>query len=212
VSVADEEPQLGDTVVAVGAPLGLSHTVTEGIVSATDRPVLAGETEADATVTAAIQTDASINPGNSGGPLFNAAGQLVGVNTSIYTFVNSNEEGGSIGLGFAISSGQAVRVAESIIDNRGVPERTELGAEFDTTPVKELGATVKSVDNDAPAAEAGLEEGDLVTEFNGEKVLDEVHLAALVLKASPEDKVTVAYERGGDAEEVDVTLSASPDD
>lgn len=212
VSIGESDGlHVGDQVMAVGAPLGLSHTVTEGIVSALDRPVLAGETEADTTVTSAIQTDAAINPGNSGGPLFDVSGQVVGVNTSIYTFANAEEEGGSIGLGFAIPIAQAERVAAKIVDE-GVAERTELGVELEPTPFEEPGATLDAVEDGGPADSAGLEAGDVITEFDGEPIMDELQLVALVLKAAPDDEVTVTYERDDEVSDVAVTLAGAPED
>ena len=121
--------QVGDVAVAIGAPLGLSNTVTDGIISATGRAVATGSTQDDATVIDAIQTDAAINPGNSGGALVNGAGEVIGINTAIATVASgapgSQSQSGNIGVGFAIPGNTAQRVAKEIIGDRlrhpGVP-------------------------------------------------------------------------------------------
>ncbi|GAA4922439.1 putative serine protease PepD [Stackebrandtia albiflava] len=211
VAVADSNDLVvGDPVIAIGAPLGLSHTVTDGIVSALDRPVVAGESERDSTVTAAIQTDAAINPGNSGGPLVDAGGALVGVVSSIYTIANEEGEGGSIGLGFAIPSNQVVRIASELIDT-GEATRTELGVSLEQSRPGVPGAQIESVDSGGPAAEAGITEGDVIRSINGTPVLSDVHLRALVLKYGGGDTVTIGYERDGETAEAQVTLRSVPD-
>ncbi|ADD40418.1 S1C family serine protease [Stackebrandtia nassauensis] len=209
-----EELAVGDPVIAIGAPLGLSGTVTDGIVSALDRPVVSGEGESSSepnTVMAGIQTDAAINPGNSGGPLLDASGQLVGVNTSIYSFANDKGEAGSMGLGFAIPSNQAARVAEELIDD-GVATRPVLGTEMEATKVGETGAEVKSVGSKTPAADAGIKDGDVITKFNDTVITDDVQLAALVLKHAPGDSVDLTYERDGKSSETSVELGSAKDD
>lgn len=212
LAVADSNSLVvGDPVVAIGAPLGLSHSVTEGIVSALDRPVVAGESETDSTVTAAIQTDAAINPGNSGGPLIDVGGALVGVNTSIYTVANDEGEGGSIGLGFAIPSNQVIRIATEIIET-GEAKRTVLGVTLDPSRPGDRGVTLDSVENGGPAAEAGLVSGDVITSFNGHAITADVQLQALVLKYGGGETVTVGYERGGDTSETQVKLESVPDE
>lgn len=212
LAIADSNALVvGDPVVAIGAPLGLSHSVTEGIVSALDRPVVAGESESDSTITAAIQTDAAINPGNSGGPLVDAGGALVGVNTSIYTVANDDGEGGSIGLGFAIPSNQVTRIATEIIET-GEAQRTILGVTLEPSRPGDAGVTLDSVEDGGPAAEAGLASGDVVTSFNGQPITADVQLQALVLKYGGGDTVTVGYERGGDPSETQVKLDSVPDE
>jgi putative serine protease PepD len=201
---------VGDPVVAIGAPLGLSHTVTDGIISALDRPVSVEE-GGETTVMAGIQTDAAINPGNSGGPLFDAGGQVIGVNTLIYAFPNQDGEAGSMGLGFAISSNQASRVAEEIIDN-GSATKTVLGTELAETKSGDLGAKISDVASDTPAADAGLKDGDVITKFNDTLLTSDLQLMALVLKHAPGDKITLSYERDGADDEVQVELSAAKDD
>ncbi|MFD0556411.1 putative serine protease PepD [Stackebrandtia endophytica] len=212
LAIADSNSLVvGDPVVAIGAPLGLSHSVTEGIISALDRPVVAGESERDSTVTAAIQTDAAINPGNSGGPLVDAGGALVGVNTSIYTVANDDGEGGSIGLGFAIPSNQVTRIATEIIET-GSANRTVLGVTMEPSKPGQLGVTLDTIENGGPADEAGLDTGDVVTSFNGHRITADVQLQALVLKYAGGDTVTIGYERDGQQQEIQVTLASVPDE
>ena len=114
-----DKVQVGDLAVAIGAPLGLSNTVTDGIISATDRAVETGQTQSDATVIDAMQTDAAINPGNSGGALVDGAGEVVGINTAIAWVARrrrgSGSQSGNIGVGFAIPSNSAKRIADQII-------------------------------------------------------------------------------------------------
>lgn len=201
---------VGDPVVAIGAPLGLGHTVTDGIVSALDRPVTVEE-DGTTLAMAAIQTDAAINPGNSGGPLFNAAGEVVGINTLIYAFPNQDGEAGSMGLGFAIAVDQAARIAEQIIDT-GRATRTVLGTQLAETGFGDIGATVTRVADGTPAESVGLAKGDVITKFNDVVLTSDVHLTALVLKAAPGDSVTLTYERDGTAGEVTVQLAAAEDE
>ena len=123
---------MGDVAVAIGAPLGLSNTVTDGIISATDRAVATGSTQDDATVIDAIQTDAAINPGNSGGALVNGAGEVIGINTAIATVASgvpgSQSQSGNIGVGFAIPGNTAQRIAQEIIET-GSATRAFLGVQ-----------------------------------------------------------------------------------
>ena len=125
-----DDVQVGDVAVAIGAPLGLSNTVTDGIISATDRAVQTGSTQDDATVIDALQTDAAINPGNSGGALVNGAGEVIGINTAIATVASgvpgAQSQSGNIGVGFAIPSNTAQRIAQEIIET-GSATRAFLG-------------------------------------------------------------------------------------
>ena len=201
---------VGDPVLAVGAPLGLSSTVTEGIVSAVDRPVLtendSGEVES---VMAAIQTDAAINPGNSGGPLTDIGGQVIGINTAIATTATDAAEAGSIGIGFAIPINQAKRIADEIIET-GEASETVLGAELGQTELG-VGVVLASVVPGSPAEEAGLQDGDVLTSFNGTTVTENTQLVALVRKLAPGTTVNVVYERDGREDSAQVTLAASSD-
>ncbi|WP_025273745.1 S1C family serine protease [Haloglycomyces albus] len=212
VAIADsDELAVGDPVIAVGAPLGLTSTVTLGIVSALDRPVvtesLDGNTES---VMAAIQTDAAINPGNSGGALTDAAGQVIGVNTAIAGFANEQGEAGNIGIGFAIPINQAKRIADEIIDT-GQASHTVFGASLGTTKVG-IGVELEEVVPGSPADDAGLRDGDVLTSFADRTVSDNTELVALVRKFAPGDTVTVTFERDGQEQSAQVTLAAKSKD
>ena len=205
-----DQMAVGDPVLAIGAPLGLSSTVTEGIVSAIDRPVLtqnsSGEVES---VMAAIQTDAAINPGNSGGPLTDVGGQVIGINTAIASTAAEGEQAGSIGIGFAIPINQAKRVADEIIET-GSASHTVLGAELGDERLG-VGVVLSEITPDSPAAEAGLQDGDVLTSFDGTTVTENTELVALVRKLAPGSSVTVVYERDGQEESTQVTLAAGGD-
>ncbi|WP_100446457.1 S1C family serine protease [Glycomyces xiaoerkulensis] len=205
-----DQVAVGDPVLAVGAPLGLSSTVTEGIVSAVDRPVLtqnaAGEIES---VMAAIQTDAAINPGNSGGPLTDIGGQVIGINTAIASTAADSAEAGNIGIGFAIPVNQAKRIADELVET-GTASRTVIGAELGD-PALGVGVELQRIIPGSPAEEAGLEDGDVLTSFNGTTVTENTELVALVRKLAPGTTVTVVYERDGVEASAQVTLAASTD-
>jgi putative serine protease PepD len=204
-----DQVAVGDPVLAVGAPLGLSSTVTEGIVSAIDRPVLTennnGEVES---VMAAIQTDAAINPGNSGGPLTDIAGQVIGINTAIASTA-SEGAAGNIGIGFAIPINQAKRIADEIIAT-GTASHTVIGAELGESALG-VGVTLSRIIPDSPAADAGLRDGDVLTEFNGTTVTENTQLIALIRKLAPGTEVTVVYLRDGEEHSAQVTLEAATD-
>ncbi|PWD50558.1 hypothetical protein C8046_07725 [Serinibacter arcticus] len=204
---------VGQDVMAVGNPLGLASTVTTGIVSAIDRPVsTSGDDASSAVVTNAIQIDAAINPGNSGGPLFNTAGEVVGINSSIAT---TSEAAGSIGLGFAIPSSQARSVAEQLVED-GVAEHAYLGVTLsDATAtadgVTRAGAKVESVSSDTPASEAGLRAGDVIVGINAKAVGGAEALTGFVRQYVAGDEVTLTVVRGGEAIDVNVTLAVRPE-
>jgi putative serine protease PepD len=210
-----EEVQVGDLAVAIGAPLGLSNTVTDGIISATDRAVATGSDQ-EQTVIDALQTDAAINPGNSGGALVDAAGEVIGINTAIATVATAlpgqEAQGGNIGVGFAIPSNTATRIAQQIIDTGsathallGVSARTaaEDGAAIGT------GAEVVLVQAGSPAADAGLEVGDVVTAVGDRAVTSSTELTAAVRSAEPGDDVTLTVRRGSESSTVEVTLGSA---
>ena len=162
---------VGQPVVAIGAPLGLQGTVTTGIVSALDRPVVSsGEGDAQSSVTDAIQTDAAVNPGNSGGPLVDAAGQVVGINSAIASLSGSaaGAQSGSIGLGFAIPIDEAMRVAHEIEAGNPV-SHAQLGVSVSDSD-NPAGARIGDVSPGSAAANAGLRSGDVVTRANGQVI------------------------------------------
>ena len=207
--------QVGDLAVAIGAPLGLSNTVTTGIVSALDRAVATGS-DTDTTVIDAIQTDAAINPGNSGGALVNAAGEVIGINSAIATVAGSSgsqePQSGNIGVGFAIPSDTAQRVASEIISS-GAATHALLGvsAQTATADGSEVGqgAQVAQVASGGPAAGAGLRVGDVITAIGDRGITTSTELTAAVRGASPGDEVTLTVRRGSSTDTVDVTLGTA---
>ncbi|MGO2514527.1 MAG: S1C family serine protease [Corynebacterium variabile] len=202
---------VGQSVVAVGSPLGLSSTVTTGIVSAKDRPVQAGgESGGEASLIDAIQTDAAINPGNSGGALVNLNGELVGIPSVIATLGGTGEESGSIGLGFAIPADQAMDTAKQLIDT-GKATHPVIGAQVDTRETTTGGAVIAEVTGGGPAEEAGLKSGDVVTKVDDRLVDNGVSLIAAIRSHNVGDEVTLTVTdgHGGNEHEIKVTLSAS---
>jgi putative serine protease PepD len=209
---------VGDPVIAIGSPLGLSGTVTSGIVSAKDRPVTAGGGGGgDSAYINAIQTDAAINPGNSGGPLVNLQGEVIGVNSAIATVGTSlGGEGGNIGVGFAIPINQARRTAEQIIDT-GEAQFPIIGASLDGT-YSGQGARIaeeESADGTpplvpgGPAEQAGLRPGDVITAIDGEPVEDSSELIVAIRARRPGDEVRLTVQRGERDREVRITLASS---
>jgi putative serine protease PepD len=206
---------VGDPVMAIGNPLGLSGTVTTGIVSALDRPVTTqavGSQDRDTVVTAAIQTNAAINPGNSGGALVNSSGELVGITTSIATLSGSPQGGaqsGNIGIGFAIGSDQAKNIAEQLIKN-GEAQHPQVGVTArDVQQVGPMGAQVVEVVPDSPAAGAGLQSGDVITAVNDRTVSSTSQLVGLVRAQKIGEPITVTYIRGGEEQTVELTPVAA---
>ncbi|MDX2355766.1 S1C family serine protease [Dietzia sp. PP-33] len=188
-----DEVQVGEQVVAIGSPLGLARTVTEGIVSATQRPIALGEATTDGDVVIdAIQTDAAINPGNSGGPLIDSSGAVIGINTSIFT-----QTGGSIGLGFAIPVNDVRDIATSLMTEGSVRHAT-IGVnarKADNGDVE--GAELVNVREDSPAQEAGLREGDVVTRIGDRRVRSSDELVIAVRRAGADVEVPVEVIRDG---------------
>lgn len=213
ITIGDPDAlQVGQSVVAVGSPLGLSSTVTSGIVSAKDRPVQAGgEDGGEASLIDAIQTDAAINPGNSGGALVNLNGELVGIPSVIATLGGSlGSESGSIGLGFAIPADQAMDTAQQLIDN-GRATHPMIGAQVDTRETVTGGAVIAQVTEGGPAQKAGLGAGDVVTKVDDRLVDNGVSLIAAIRSHRVGDEVTltVTDSHGGNERQLKVTLSAS---
>ncbi|MDF7640842.1 trypsin-like peptidase domain-containing protein [Bifidobacterium sp. ESL0784] len=214
---------VGENVMAVGNPLGYDDTATTGIVSALNRPVSVMDDNNSEIVTNAVQIDAAINPGNSGGPTFNAAGQVIGINSSIASASSSSGQSGSIGIGFAIPSNLVKRVADQIVE-KGSVEHAMLGvtiksanAESDginrggaqiTTPSTGGSAVVKG----SPADKAGLKDGDTVVAFNGQAVGSSSALLGYVRAASLGDKVKLTIVRDHKTMDVDVTLDQKESD
>ncbi len=201
--------RVGQPVVAIGSPLGLSGTVTTGIVSALNRPVsTTGESGNQNTVLDAIQTDAAINPGNSGGALVNMNGQLVGVNSAIATLGadSPDAQSGSIGLGFAIPVDQAKRIADELIST-GKASHASLGVQV-TNDKGSPGAKVVEVVQGGAAATAGVPKGVVVTKVDDRPINSADALVAAVRSRAPGDKISLTFEdpAGGGSRTVQVTL------
>ncbi|MCW0213992.1 MAG: trypsin-like peptidase domain-containing protein [Pseudonocardia sp.] len=203
--------QVGQQVVAIGSPQGLTGTVTTGIISALNRTVAVQGEDGTGVVYNGLQTDTAINQGNSGGPLVNLDGQVVGINSAIATSQGSS---GSIGLGFAIPVDQARRVAQEIMDT-GKATKPVLGVQgAATTNAAQAdtgGATLAAVTANGPAAAAGLKPGDVVTKVGNATVGDFSDLAARIGSYAPGDKVTLTVGSGSSARTVDVTLGSTED-
>jgi putative serine protease PepD len=207
--------KVGQPVVAIGAPLGLSSTVTSGIVSALDRTVqVPAENDETALLVSAVQTDAAINPGNSGGALVNCDGQLVGVPTAGAAVPSS--AGGSIGLGFAIPVDLATSIADEIIATGRV---THAFFGMHTVPIPPAAAEeagvpeglfVQTVVPGGPAASAGLQAGDVITSIDGQPATSNIQLEELTLTKKPGDTVNLEYARDGHSAKATVTLSPQP--
>jgi putative serine protease PepD len=206
--------QVGEGVVAIGSPFGLESTVTSGIVSALDRPVDVGsDAEGNSTTYPAIQTDAAINPGNSGGPLVDLDGNLVGINSSIRTSSSSaSEQGGSIGLGFAIPIDEVMPIVEQMI-NGETPTHARLGisvsdiANQSGAEVTE-GAAIQDVTNGSTADSAGLQQGDVITKVDDQLIAGADSLVATIRSYRPGDEVTVTFERDGDTQTARLELDS----
>ncbi|MEU4128084.1 S1C family serine protease [Streptomyces wuyuanensis] len=213
-----DQVAVGDSTIAIGAPFGLSNTVTTGIISAKNRPVASGDGSGGKnSYMSALQTDASINPGNSGGPLLDARGAVIGINSAIQSAGGGNgfgqqSQAGSIGLGFAIPVNQAKNVADQLIKT-GKPVYPVIGATVNMTD-KGAGATIAeegaggtaAVSPNGPAAKAGLRAGDVITKFDGKPVDSGPTLISEIWTHKPGDKVRLTYERDGREVTATVTL------
>jgi putative serine protease PepD len=198
-----DQIQVGEPVIAVGSPLGLPGTVTEGIISARNRPVMVSENAAADSPTAyinALQTDASINPGNSGGPLVDAGGRVIGVNSAILTFAASR----NIGLGFAIPINQAATIADLLIKN-GKATYPVIGANVQDAS---SGVQLTAVEAKGPAGQAGLRVGDLITKMDGQPVATMEELIVSIRTRRPGQVVVLDYARGSTPGQVRVTLGS----
>ncbi|MDA8370982.1 MAG: trypsin-like peptidase domain-containing protein [Nocardiopsaceae bacterium] len=225
-----DKVEVGADVVAIGSPLGLSGTVTSGVVSALERPVNTGAAEPEepeqgdpfdqprqedspeartATVINAIQTDAPINPGNSGGPLMNMNAEVIGINTAIAD-TSQFGEAGSIGLGFAIPINHAKPIAEQLVAE-GRADYAAIDATI-TSSRRGDGAAIVETREGGAAAAAGLRRGDIITSVNGESVEGPDALIAEVRSHRPGDTVELGYIRDGEEDTAEVTLSAQSAD
>ncbi|MGA8611770.1 MAG: Do family serine endopeptidase [Xanthobacteraceae bacterium] len=209
VRFAEHEPRVGDWVVAVGNPYGLGGTVTQGVVSASSRDI-GGNTYDNY-----IQIDAPINKGNSGGPTFNMNGNVIGVNTAIYS-----PSGGSVGIGFDIPA-STVKLVVAQLQAKGYVSHGWLGVQIQpvTTGIanslgmkKAEGAMVDQPQADSPAAKAGVEAGDVITSVNGAPVKDARDLGRMVGMMAPNSSVKLAILRNGETQTVTVTLGQMPNE
>lgn len=203
---------VGEPVVAIGNPLGLSSTVTTGIISALDRPVITREdSSSNPVVTNAIQVDAAINPGNSGGPLFNAQGEVIGINSSIASLSNADGgPSGSIGLGFAIPIDLVKRVVGDLLED-GTVDHSFIGVTTSSEVVTAAGtsqvaARVVEVSPGSPAEDYGIEQGDAILSINGDRLASNTALTGYVRQYAPGETVTLEVSRGGDVTEIDLVL------
>ena len=189
----------GQAAIAIGSPFGLSGTVTTGVVSALGREI---DSPNGFKIPGAVQTDAAINPGNSGGPLLDASGRVIGVNSQI-----ASSSGANSGVGFAVPSDTVRNVVPKLIKD-GEIERAYIGVSSGEEP-DNPGAVVE-VNPGAPAAEAGIRTGDVITEFDGKAIRSPSELSLAVLRKAPGDKVEVEVKRGGDTRTVTVELGKRP--
>ena len=203
-------PAVGDTAVAIGAPFGLDGSVTAGIVSALGRSV----STAEASLVDLIQTDAPINPGNSGGALVDAEGRVMGINTAILSSTGNNN-----GIGFAIPITTAISIADQLIAD-GTVEHAFLGVQATTVDPQvaqqygleaDEGAVVAAVSEDSPAAEAGLEQGDIIVAVGDGEVASAADLVGRISALQPGDEVELTVIRGGEELTVNATLAEAPD-
>ena len=199
---------VGQSVIAIGAPLGLQGTVTTGIISALNRPVSTSRDGGTTSVIDAIQTDAAINPGNSGGALVNARGALIGINTAIASLgASEQQQSGSIGLGFAIPIDQAIRVANELRNNDGKATHASLGVSVrPNSPASTPGAVISDVTAGGPAAQAGIPKNAIVTKLDDRNIASGDALVAAVRSHAPGEKVTVTYVADGQTRTASVTL------
>jgi len=201
---------VGDLVIAIGSPLGLTGTVTTGIISAKNRAVTAGESNSESSFINALQTDAAINPGNSGGPLVDATGAVIGVNSAIAS-LGTTSQLGSIGLGFAIPINQARKTADQLIKN-GVATYPVIGVSLNMN-YTENGAQVstsgRGILPGSPAQKAGLRGGDVIIEIDGKEIYSPEELIVSVRAQNVGERVTLGFLRDGVKKTVTLTLIAA---
>jgi putative serine protease PepD len=205
IKIGDSDAtQVGESVIAIGAPLALAGTVTEGIVSAKNRPVaVGGNDEPDAYINS-TQTDAPINPGNSGGPLLDAGARVIGINSAILTLSETRTQAGNIGLGFAIPINQAMDIAQMLIKD-GKATYPVIGADV-KDPEDYVGVVLTNVAARGPADKAGLRKGDVVLSLDGKPVNAIEQLIVAVREHRPGDVVTLVFKRGAAKKDAQVTL------
>jgi putative serine protease PepD len=203
LALADSDKvQVGDTALAIGYPLGLDRTATAGIISGLERDIQAPN---GFSIDKVIQTDAPINPGNSGGPLLNSNGEVIGVNSQIATSGGGN---GSVGIGFAVPANTVKDVLPQL--ERGAqPEHAYLGVS--TAQAQNGGAQVGETTAGGPAAKAGIQPGDVITEVDGDHVQAPDDVATAIEDDKPGDEVDVKVERNGSEHTIQVTLGQRPD-
>ncbi|MGX1547614.1 S1C family serine protease [Streptomyces adustus] len=218
-----DDVAVGDSTIAIGAPFGLSNTVTTGIISAKDRPVASSDgSGSQASYMSALQTDASINPGNSGGPLLDAQGNVIGINSAIQSTgsggLGGTSQSGSIGLGFAIPINQAKYVAQQLIKT-GKPVYAKIGASVSLqdsangAKITDQGAGgASSVESGGPADKAGLKSGDVITKLDDHVIDSGPTLIGEIWTHKPGDQVTITYERDGKTHTAEVTLGSRTGD
>ena len=206
-----DEVAVGDSVIAIGSPLGLSGTVTLGIISAKDRAVTAGGSAGETSFINALQTDAAINPGNSGGPLINTAGAVIGVNSAIATLSGaSSAQAGSIGLGCAIPINQARKTADQLIKT-GKATYPVIGVLIDMNfagPGAKVTASNDAVVAGGPAQKAGIKSGDVIIEFGGKAINNPDELIVAIRSKSIGDRVEVKFKRGSSTRTTTIVLAA----
>jgi len=207
-----DQVAVGDSVIAIGSPLGLTGTVTLGIISAKDRAVTAGESQADNSFINALQTDAAINPGNSGGPLVDATGSVIGVNSAIASLgYSASSQTGSIGLGFAIPINQARKTAEQLIKN-GKATYPVIGVSVEMNYRGEgalIAKTGVAIVKGGAADKAGLKAGDIIIEFDGRAIGSAEELIVAIRAQNVGDKVEIIYKRGSETKSATLVLTAS---
>lgn len=202
---------VGDSVIAIGSPLGLTGTVTLGIISAKDRAVTAGESNEENSFINALQTDAAINPGNSGGPLVDATGAVIGVNSAIAALGSTfSSQSGSIGLGFAIPINQARKTADQLIKN-GKATYPVMGISVDMNYSGDgalIAKTAKAILAGGPAEKAGMKAGDIITSIEGRAITSAEELIVAIRAQSVGDVIDVTFKRGTEVKTVTLTLTA----
>jgi putative serine protease PepD len=205
LQLADSDSaQVGDSVVAIGYPLGLDRTATAGIVSGLERRI---ESPNGFSIDKVIQTDAAVNPGNSGGPLLNAKGQVIGVNSQIATAAGGGV--GNVGIAFAIPSNTVKQVLPSLEDGNA-PQHAYLGLQT-TQPQNGNGALIAETTSGGPSARVGLQQGDVVKNVGGHSISTPDDVAAAIADLKPGDKVKVTVARNGSEKTFDVTLGQRPE-